>query len=239
MKNYSNFINGFISNYEIKDGEILIYTPLTKKNEPIRKALTKENINKYEGRLENQYKLIIANQDEIIKYNNKKYNLLILLFTIIGAVAVGMLFILFGTTLLTRIFFGSYLASIFAGISIKEKIAKNFKQELKQYIRYMENRESIEELAHNDDNVLAYLNTDTLSKIEDNEKLKQLGTIDSAYNIDLMDKISLKELKKLLLRYQISESLEEEQNFKLPKENTIFKTRKLTKTKENLSKEDK
>ena len=53
MKDYSKFITGFITNYEIKDNEILIHTPLTKKNEPIRRKYTKENVQRYEERLGN------------------------------------------------------------------------------------------------------------------------------------------------------------------------------------------
>lgn len=233
MKNYSNFINGFISSYEIKDGEILIHTPLTKQNEPIRKPLTKENIEKFEGRLEDQYNMIIKNQEEIIEFNNKKKLPLIIFLIVAGAAITVMSFILYGTTLISRIVLGSYLASLVAGGYIEDKKEKNFRQELKNYLKYINSRDKIEAFAKKDKNVTAYLNQKTLSQIEENEKLKQQGTIDSVYNIDLMDKMSLKELKKLLLRYRLSESLEEEQTFKLPQQNTTFKTKKLLKEPQN------
>ena len=233
MKNYSNFINGFISSYEIKDGEILIHTPFIKKNEPIRKTLTKENIEKIEGRLENQYNMIIKNQEEIIKFNNRKILPLVIFLIVAGASITAMSFILYGTTFISRIVLGSYLASFIMGGYIKDKKDKKFRHELKDYLKYINNRDKIEVFAEKDKNVTAYLNEDTLSKIEENEKLKQQGTIDSVYNIDLMDKMSLKELKKLLLRYRLSESLEEEQNFRIPEQKTVFKVRKLEKESSN------
>ena len=229
MKDYSKFINGFITNYEIKDNEILIHTPLTKKNEPIRRPYTKENLQKYEARLEKQYNIIIENQEEIIKFNNKRKSKYLTTWIIISSIITTASFILLGATLIPRLIFGFSLASIFTANCIKEMKENNFRNELKQYVKYMKNRQNIEELAKKDENVTAYLNQETLSLIEENEKLKQKGTIDSTYNIDLMDKISLKELKKLLLRYHISESIETEQQFRIPEQTTKCKTRKLTK----------
>ena len=95
----------------------------------------------------------------------------------------------------------------------------------------MKHRKNIEELSKTDENVTAYLSEETLSLIEENKKLKQQGTIDSAYNIDLMDKMSLKELKKLLLRYHICESIESEQQFRIPEHKSKVKTKKLIKEK--------
>lgn len=229
MKDYSKFINGFITNYEIKDNEILIHTPLTKKNEPIRRPYTKENVKRYEARLEKQYNIIIENQEEIIKFNNKRMSKYLLVWIIISSLMTTASFILLGATLIPRIILGFSLASIFTAecaIGIKEN---NFRKELKQYVKYMKNRQNIEELAKKDENVTAYLNRETLSLIEENEKLKQQGTIDSVYNIDFMDKISLKELKKLLLRYHISESIESEQYFRIPEQTSKCKTKKLAK----------
>ena len=42
-----------------------------------------------------------------------------------------------------------------------------------------------------------------------------------------MDKISLKELRKLLLRYHISESIESVQHFRIPEQKGKCKTKKL------------
>ena len=93
----------------------------------------------------------------------------------------------------------------------------------------MKSRKNIEELARIDKNVTSYLNENTLFLIEENKKLKQQGTIDSVYNIDLMDKMELKELKKLLLRYHICESIETEQHFRIPEQKCKNKTKKLVK----------
>ena len=104
---------------------------------------------------------------------------------------------------------------------------ETFKEEVKQYKKYMEHRQKIEQAAKEDENITKYLKESTISKIEENTKLKEQGTIDSVYNIDLMDKMSLQELKKLLTRYKLYTSLQEEQNFKVPQQNPIFKKRVL------------
>ena len=233
MKDYSNFINGFITKYEIKDNEILIYTPHTKKNEPIIKPLTKENLKKCEVRLENQYKMIAEHQEEIIKFNNKKIAPLYLLLLVLGGVITIMFFLLLGTTIISRIILGTYILSSIITSCIIELKDNNFRKEVKRYLKYMKNRENIEELAKIDENVTAYLNEETLSLIEENKKLNQQGIIDSVYNIDLMDKMSLKELKKLLLRYHICESINSVQQFRIPEQNHKIKTKKLIKEEQN------
>ena len=229
MKDYSNFINGFISGYEIKDDEILIYTPLTKKNEPIRKTLTKENLNRCEERLENQYRMVAEHQDEIIKFNDKKMAKYLTALIIVSSIITTTSFVLFGATLISRLIFGVSLASVFTGSCLIEVKNNNFRKEVKNYLKYMKSRKNIEELARIDKNVTSYLNENTLFLIEENYKLKQQGTIDSVYNIDLMDKMELKELKKLLLRYHICESIEVEQHFRIPEQKCKNKTKKLVK----------
>lgn len=233
MKDYSNFINGFITKYEIKDNKILIYTPHTKKNEPVVKPLTKDNLKKCEDRLENQYKMIAEHQEEIIKFNNKKVEKYLTIWIIISSIITTSSFILLGATLIPRLIFGFSLASIFTANCIKEIKENNLKKEIKQYIKYMKNRKNIEELAKIDENVTAYLNEETLSLIEENKKLNQQGIIDSVYNIDLMDKMSLKELKKLLLRYHICETIESTQQFRIPEQKQKNKTKKLIKEEQN------
>ena len=231
MKDYSNFINGFITKYEIKDNEILIYTPLTKKNEPIRKTLTKENLKICDARLENQYKMIVEHQEEIIKFNDKKMAKYLMALIIISSLITTSSFVLFGATLISRLIFGISLASVFAGSCLIEEKNNNFRKELKHYLKYMKHRKNIEELSKTDENVTAYLSEETLSLIEENKKLKQQGTIDSVYNVDLMDKMSSKELEKLLLRFHICESIESEQQFRIPEHKSKVKTKKLIKEK--------
>lgn len=229
MKDYSNFINGFISKYEIVDDKILIYTPLTKKNEPQTKPLTKENLKKCEERLENQYRLIIENQDEIIKYNRNRKNTLLAASLGVSVATYFMLLIIFGANLLTGIALLTSLSiGLFGTLAVNES-EKNFKKELAQYELYMKERRQIQHQAFNDENVLTYLSDDTREKVNESYKLCQQGMTDLTFNIDLMDKMSLKDLKKLLLRYKISQSLEEEQTFKVPSNNcskTLKKTNK-------------
>lgn len=233
MKNYSNFINGFINKYEIKDEEILIYTPLTKNDEPYTMPATKENIKNIEERLENQYKLVIENQYEILKHSRSKNLMLLIIYTVVGFVSLFTILILLGSSMFTSILSGIFLSSIF-GINYKiDKSENDLLEELKEYKRYMENRIKIEEIAEKDKNITKYLSQDTISKIEENKKLKEQNSIESVYNIDLMDKISLIDLRKILTRYKIAEALQEEQNFKLPHTKTMLKKRVL-KQKKNI-----
>ena len=227
MKNYSNFINGFISKYEIKDGQILIYTPITKKNEPYIMPETKENIDYVESRLEKQYKLIIKNQEEILKYNHTRNFKLLGIYAGITFISMIFLLILLGSSILTTTINGILLSSVFAFNYINNRAEKRFKDEIKQYKRYMEHNKQIEEAAKKDNNITKYLSKKTISKIEDKQKLKEQESIDCVYNIDLMDKMSLEDLKKLLTRYKLYMSLKEEQNFKVPQQKPIFRTRVL------------
>ena len=61
MKDYSNFFknpHGFILNYTIENGEILVYTSKSKKGQPHRIPATPENIKEIESKLEKQYNKI-------------------------------------------------------------------------------------------------------------------------------------------------------------------------------------
>ena len=165
--------------------------------------------------------------------NNKKVEKYLTIWIIISSIITTSSFILLGATLIPRLIFGFSLASIFTANCIKEIKENNLKKEIKQYIKYMKNRKNIEELAKIDENVTAYLNEETLSLIEENKKLNQQGIIDSVYNIDLMDKMSLKELKKLLLRYHICETIESTQQFRIPEQKQKNKTKKLVKEEQN------
>lgn len=217
MKDYSQFINGFITKYIIENNEILIYTAnMKEKDEPQKVPATKENIKYFEQRLEKQYKMVIKHQDEIVEYKRNRKRPLEIALTAILVVTQLMLLILFGTCTLTQISLGIIIATGLLTNHIINKEIQKFKKELKQYATYIEHKQQIEKTSEQDKNITAYLNQETLSKIEENKKLKQNGLIDSIYNIDLMDKISLEELKKILLRYKISKSLYEEQVFRIP-----------------------
>ena len=83
-----------------------------------------------------QYNIIIENQEEIIKFNNKKISKYLLVWIIISSLMTTASFFLLGATLIPRIILGFSLASIFTAecaIGIKEN---NFKKELKQYVKY-------------------------------------------------------------------------------------------------------
>jgi len=226
MKDYSNYIKNFFSHYKIENGELLVYTPNTKKNEPHRLPLTKENIKKFESKLEKQYQILIDNQDKIIEYEKNRKNFLLKVLLLILAPIPIMAVIIYDAFLIPLIIMASYLSVALIGSYMIKKSIDKFRKEIKQYIRYINNRLDIEKQSEIDKNVTTYLNQKTKNLIEENQTLKNQGTIDSVFNIDLMDKMSLKELKKLLQRYKLSKSIEEEQSFRLPKKTTY--TRVLT-----------
>jgi hypothetical protein len=80
MKDYSKYIKseyGFILDVKanMSEGTIEVTTSKTKKGQPLVYTLTKENLEKFYKRLENQYSLLIENKDKIVEdYKNDTKN---------------------------------------------------------------------------------------------------------------------------------------------------------------------
>jgi ATP-dependent Lon protease len=89
---------------------------------------------------------------------------------------------------------------------------------MQTYETYLKERKSLEALSKEDKNITNSLNRQTTSRIQTNEELQEQGIIQDVFNIDFMDKTSLKQLQEMLTKYQISKSLQERQVFVNPNE---------------------
>ena len=224
MKDYSKYIKseyGFIIDIKtnIEENTIEVTTSKSKKGEPHVYVLTKENLEKLYERLENQYKLLINNQFRILEnyqQERKRKTKWIDIVAFAGlALTAFVSFVSFTQAILLLIIF----SSILLGKHFIEKNQENkFKEELETYKYYIENRKNIESQDKKDNNITININTKTNNELVDNQELVNKELIDETFNIGLMDKISLKQLKEILLRYKISKSLEEDQYFHIEEE---------------------
>lgn len=220
MKDYSKFIQssyGFITKYEIVGDEIHVYTAETKKGEPHKYPATKEWIKYVEDRLENQYKLLFENKDFIKEdfmkqcRNTVKRIAMILIGAILG---LGAGFSIVFSSVVSGVL--SIILSLLVVLASKKRISnigENFDEEINTFESYFANRKLIETTVKKDKNPIEYLTSKATKKIASNEKLKEQGTIDSVFNIDFMDNINPKDLKKIVDRYLISVGLNSEQTF--------------------------
>lgn len=233
MKDYSKYIPslyGFITKLEIVGEEVFVWTPATKKSEPHKYPVSE--LPRLQKRLENQYKLIIENKKVIKEEFMSKAGSNVFLSVI--AVSTPILLATLILTVMESLMFLTLLAipATFAFVSSKSlnKAEENFDETMQLYELYLKERKSIETLSKNDENITIHLNDKTNNRIKTNEELQQNGIISEIFNIDFMDKTSLKELKKLLTKYQISKSLLEPQVFVNPNEPEIqVTTKKLSK----------
>lgn len=230
MKDYSNLIPssfGFITSYEIVGEKVHVYTPENKKGEPQIYPLSK--LPEIEARLENQYQLIVENK-KAVKASvlrtviNKVKKILILPVSVL-AVA-GIASIILSSYIISIPAFISLALTLLAGGITINTTSKRFDEEMIAAETYLENRKDIEETSEKDENVTEYLSEKTKQKINNNNELKTQGIIPETFNIDFLDKTSLKEMKKLLTRYMISKGLEQEQVFVSPKKKSNSKKRK-------------
>lgn len=223
MKDYSQYIHksyGFITHYEIQNDEILVYTAQTINGEPHRYTLNAGTLHYVEERMKNQYKLLLENR-EIIKTDFLKQlkEKLLIIYGAVGSVSlgVGCAFALALMNLLPLLA-GAVLPVTFA-LGIKshlKKQSKKFDAQLDTYQIYLNNMEDIETVNKKDGNVVKYLSKESTRNLREKDKLCEKGLIDNKFNIDLMDKLELKELKKLINRYLISKELGCEQYFVPP-----------------------
>ena len=225
MKDYSKYIKseyGFITNIKtnIEENTIEVTTSKSKKGQPHTYVLTKENLEKLYKRLENQYQIIINNQYRILEDYKKERKIKNTLINIIGYTGLFLTVIAPLMQHLTQaiILLISSSSILLGNHFIEKNKEKKFKEELETYDYYIENRKNIESLDKKDNNITININTKTNNELAENQELVNQQLIDETFNIGLMDKISLKELKEILLRYKISKSLEEEQYFHIDEE---------------------
>lgn len=221
MKDYSKYIPnsfGFITKLEIVGDEVHVWTPESKKGEPHKYPL--EEFARLQKRLEKQYKLIIENKESLKKDYLKKFNKVLL--TVGGSIVAIMIVAALAISAKYNIPIYALLSApvTIAAASIITRIQKgnNFDTEMQTYETYLKERKSLEALSKEDKNITNSLNRQTSSRIQTNEELQEQGIIQDVFNIDFMDKTSLKQLQEMLTKYQISKSLQERQVFVNPNE---------------------
>ena len=236
MKDYSKYIKseyGFIIDIKtnIEENTIEVTTSKSKKGEPHVYVLTKENLEKLYQRLENQYKLLINNQFRILEDHKNERKRKTKWIDIIAFAGLALTAIVSFVSFIQAMFLLILSSSILLGKHFIEKNQENkFKEELETYKYYLENRKNIESQDKKDNNITININTKTNNELVDNQELVNQQLIDETFNIGLMDKISLKQLKEILLRYKISKALEEEQYFHIEEqEETKTKSKSLFK----------
>lgn len=224
MKDYSKYIKseyGFITDIKtnIEENTIEVTTSKSKKGEPHIYVLTKENLEKLYERLENQYKLLINNQFRILEDHKNERKRKTKWIDIVGFAGLALTVMVSFVSFIQAMFLLILSSSILLGKHFIEKNQENkFKEELETYKYYLENRKKIESQDKKDNNITININTKTNNELVDNQELVNQQLIDETFNIGLMDKISLKQLKEILLRYKISKSLEEDQYFHIEEE---------------------
>lgn len=233
MKDYSKYIPssfGFITKLEIVGEEIHVWTPENKR-EPHKYPLSE--LPRYQKRLENQYNLIIQNKavikEELMNKVGNDVFLTIVALDAPLALAIAIMTIFESLMCLTLLAIPAAI-TILGSLLIK-KVEKNFDEEMNIYELYLQERTKIETLSKNDKNITEHLSEKTNNRIKTNEELQQQGIIPEVFDIDLMDKTSLKQLQKLLTKYQISKSLQEKQVFVNPNTKAIepkVRSRKIT-----------
>ena len=231
MKDYSEFIrevHGFITsikpNLETKTIEVM--TSMSKKGEPHVYELTKENIQKLYGRLEKQYKLLIDNKDLVLEQLQEKRekNLKIADYTGIG-VSIALLLTAFFAPELNFLFVVGLLpatGTIISTMIAKSKYKKDFNDMIETYNYFINNREAIEVLAKTDENVTSVISVDSHNKLKYSEQLVEEKLTDEQYTIQLIDTLSLKDLKEISLRYKISKAIDSEPYFEIKQPEEII-----------------
>lgn len=211
---YAKYIRspyGFICDYDVQDGKVVIYTAKSKKREPHTYTANKENIGFSETRLEKQYQLLREHKDEIKKDICKTVRGVMYRLVAGSILGTGLLFAILTTLNITTIGAAIMLFLELLSIPVGEISLATWKAKFDEAIEaqemYMSERANIESKSQQDENITQYLSQHTLNILEENKKLQQEGKIDQVFNINLMDKSSLKDLKTLLERYQISMNL--------------------------------
>jgi len=231
MKDYSEFIkeeHGFITsikpNLETKTIEVM--TSMSKKGEPHVYTLTKENIQRLYTRLEKQYKLLIENKDSILNglESKREMKLKIADFTGIGLSVVLILtaFLAPELNFLFAVGLLPAIGTITSTITIRTKFKKDFNDMIETYNYFINNKEEIESLAKTDENVTSIISVDSHNKLKKSEQLVEEKLTDEQYTIQLIDNLSLKDLREISLRYKISKALDSEPYFKIEQPEEII-----------------
>lgn len=218
MKDYSKYFSipeEFVLSYDIKDNGMLIETTsetITTNN------ITKSRIKKYENILNFQYETLIKKQHQILKDKTDKiiipFIVLSIVFTMICIFVSGI------SNLLGIITCALAVTTCITGTIVSEIYEKNFISKIKTYKTYLEEKKKMEKKLTDIPCLSDNFNEKTQRILQINSVLKERNVIEEVFNINFMDKASLKDLKKILKMYQ---EVQEQINF-----NQQEKTRKRT-----------
>ena len=216
MKDYSKYFENpcsFITNILVDEESEEIY--VTFANNIVNKyPCTKENIKFFYQRLEEQYSMSFANSEKVS--SNKARSFFIgtaLTAAIFLAVTLGLNLPV--SSILAYGAIGCIGVSV-GGFDFNELavIGKNRKT-LKIYELYLKNRESLEEAAFKDQNILSKVSEEGRENLRKENGLigKNLLELGETFNVNWMDKASLCDLKTIATQLKIYQGLQQPVEF--------------------------
>lgn len=216
MKDYSKYFENpcsFITNILVDEEKEEIY--VTFANNIVNKyPCTKENIKFLYQRLEEQYSMSFANSEKVS--SNKARSFFIgtaLTAAIFLAVTLGLNLPV--SSILAYGAIGCVGVSV-GGFAFNELavIGKNRKT-LKIYELYLKNRESLEEAAFKDQNILSKVSEEGRENLRKENGLigKNLLELGETFNVNWMDKASLNDLKTIATQLKIYQGLQQPVEF--------------------------
>lgn len=216
MKDYSKYFENpcsFITNILVDEEKEEIY--VTFANNIVNKyPCTKENIKFLYQRLEEQYSMSFANSEKVS--SNKARSFFIgtaLTAAVFLAVTLGLNLPV--SSILAYGAIGCIGVSV-GGFAFNELavIGKNRKT-LKIYELYLKNRESLEEAAFKDQNILSKVSEEGRENLRKENGLigKNLLELGETFNVNWMDKASLNDLKTIATQLKIYQGLQQPVEF--------------------------
>lgn len=216
MKDYSKYFENpcsFITNIEVDEESEEIY--VTFANNVVNKyPCTKENIKFLYQRLEDQYSLSFVNSEKVSSNKARSF------FIGTALTAATFLAVMLGFNLPVSCIL-AYGAIGCVGVSVGgfvfnelAVIGKN-RNTLKIYESYLKNRESLEEVAFKDGNILSKVSEKGLDNLHKENALvgKKLLELGETFNVNWMDKASLSDLKTIATQLKIYQGLQQPVEF--------------------------
>lgn len=216
MKDYSKYFENpcsFITNILVDEESEEIY--VTFANNIVNKyPCTKENIKFFYQRLEEQYSMSFANSEKVSSNKTRSF------FIVTALTAAVFLAVTLGlnlpvSSILAYGAIGCIGVSV-GGFAFNELavIGKNRKT-LKIYELYLKNRESLEEAAFKDQNILSKVSEEGRENLRKENGLigKNLLELGETFNVNWMDKASLNDLKTIATQLKIYQGLQQPVEF--------------------------
>lgn len=216
MKDYSKYFENpcsFITNILVDEEKEEIY--VTFANNIVNKyPCTKENIKFFYQRLEEQYSMSFANSKKVSSNKARSF------FIVTALTAAVFLAVTLGlnlpvSSILAYGAIGCIGVSV-GGFAFNELavIGKNRKT-LKIYELYLKNRESLEEAAFKDQNILSKVSEEGRENLRKENGLigKNLLELGETFNVNWMDKASLNDLKTIATQLKIYQGLQQPVEF--------------------------